>query len=305
MFSFWRFALLSVITFYILGSTLSDFLCRVFIMQYKYTFPVFLAFGEVLLTLLVLKLLRRMGWALIKPYSMRLGEQFLVPSICFSFQAVLDFWAVCYVHSRLFCMIQHLIPIACLAWEYGLGMPHACSSRVRLLVTIISVFSFLQDIQSLSDDYLACVYSLLSLLLDSLYLCWLQMTIQIQSHGSTSVVDVYYTIIVNSSLVLGLLWVLQMDYSHAIAQGSWNSLIFMGYLVAVLGLGSLFRFLICWTVLRGSAITASIMKLAKENFNLINGLWSSSMPASLISPSGMVLYAYWIITGKTRLVMDS
>lgn len=79
------------------------------------------SFFQVVLTLAAMATLHALGYIKLQPYSLQLGEQLLVPSICDSIQAVLALWAVT-SPSGLFPLTSRLLPLACVAWSYALGL---------------------------------------------------------------------------------------------------------------------------------------------------------------------------------------
>ncbi|XP_041125286.1 uncharacterized protein si:ch211-248a14.8 [Polyodon spathula] len=300
-------------TLYTLAAMLSEFLKRLFITQYRYTYPAPLVLAQVLLTLLVLQTLRCLGCVPLRSYSLRLGELLLVPSLCSSFHTVLGLWAVGSAPSGLFDLTQRLVPIACLAWMRGLGTQHPPSLRASLLVTAISLSSILPGIQSThSEDSLVYLYAPLSLFLESLYLCWLQKVWERlpSGIGNVSMLDIHYTVTVNSSLVLGFFCLLQLDSPQALIQGSWHSLLFLGYFAGLLALGSIMRLLLCVMVLRSSAVTAAVMEVVKENLVTLKSLVQCSLGSTsspvltsfFISTSGLLVYCYHLVLKQAHLV---
>ncbi|XP_033885903.3 uncharacterized protein si:ch211-248a14.8 isoform X1 [Acipenser ruthenus] len=306
-------AYLLTATLYALAAMLSDFLQHLFITQYRYTYPASLVLAQVLLTLLVLQTLRCLGCVPLRSYSLRLGELLLVPSLCSSFHTVLGLWAVGNAPSGLFNLTQRLVPIACLAWTRGLGTQRPPSVRVSLLVTGISLGSLLPGIQSThSEDSLVYLYAPLSLFLESLYLCWLQKVWEqlASGIGNISMLDIHYTVTVNSSLVLGFFCLLQLDSPQALIQGSWHSLLFLGYLVGLLALGSIVRLLLCVTALRSSAVTSAVMEVAKVDLVTLRSLVQCSLGSTsspvltsfFFSTSGLLVYCYQLALNQTHLV---
>lgn len=83
--------------------------------------------------------------------------------------------------------------------------------------------------------------------------------------AQTSIFDIYYTQLVNQSWVLGLLWLLHVDNPwHVLSQGNWQSLLFHGYLYAILLLGMVLNFLVCMSALCVSPLAAALIHSARE-----------------------------------------
>lgn len=104
-------------------------------------------------------------------------------------------------------------------------------------------------------------YSPLSLFLHSLNLAWLSKVAQTE-RGHTKTFDLYYTLTVTRSVLLGLLCVMHPDTPRAISYSNWHTLLFLGYLLAMLLLGSAQIFLVDITALRHSPLTAALLHSA-------------------------------------------
>lgn len=105
-------------------------------------------------------------------------------------------------------------------------------------------------------------YSPLSLFLHSLSLAWLSKVAQTE-RGHATTFDLYYTLTLTQSALLVLLCALHPDTARAITHGSWHTLLFLGYLLAVLLLGSVQIFLVNVTALRYSPLTAALLHSAR------------------------------------------
>lgn len=105
-------------------------------------------------------------------------------------------------------------------------------------------------------------YSPLSLSLHSLSLVWLSKVAQTE-RGHATTFDLYYTLTVTRSVLLVLLCAIHPDTPRAITQGSWHTLLFLGYLLAVLLLGAVLTFLVDVTALRYSPLTAALLRSAR------------------------------------------
>lgn len=113
------------------------------------------------------------------------------------------------------------------------------------------------------------IYAPLALILHSLSLTWLAKVSEAESCHSpntkASIVDIYYTQLVNQSWVLGLLWLLHPDTPwQVLSEGSWQSLLFHGYLLAVLLLGVALNFLVCMSALCVSPLSAAVLHSARQ-----------------------------------------
>lgn len=105
-------------------------------------------------------------------------------------------------------------------------------------------------------------YSPLSLFLHSLSLSWLAIVAQTERNHATTF-DLYYTLTVTRSVLLVLLCVLHPDTSRAVTHGNWHTLVFLGYILAVLLLGSGQIFLVDITALRYSPLSAALLYSAR------------------------------------------
>lgn len=113
------------------------------------------------------------------------------------------------------------------------------------------------------------IYAPLALILHSLSLTWLAKASEAECHHPSdtqvSVFDIYYTQLVNQSWVLGLLWLLHPDTPwQVLSQGSWQSLLFHGYLLALLLLGVAMNALVCLSALCVSPFSAAVLHSARQ-----------------------------------------
>lgn len=113
------------------------------------------------------------------------------------------------------------------------------------------------------------MYAPLALILHSLSLTWLAKVSEAERRHSpdaqASVFDIYYTQLVNQSWVLGLLWLLHPDSPwQVLSHGSWQSLLFHGYLLAILLLGMVLNFLVGMSALCVSPLAAALLHSARQ-----------------------------------------
>lgn len=113
------------------------------------------------------------------------------------------------------------------------------------------------------------VYAPLALVLHSVSLTWLGKVSDTEWRYSpdsqTSIFDIYYTQMVNESFVLGLLWLLHIDNPwHVLSQGNWHTLLFHGYLLAILLLGMVLNFLVCISAVCVSPHAAALIHSARQ-----------------------------------------
>lgn len=105
-------------------------------------------------------------------------------------------------------------------------------------------------------------YSALSLLLHSFSLSWLgELSRSRQGHASTF--DLYYALVLTRVAALVPLCALHPDTPRALANGSWHSLIFVGYMAGMLLSGAALHFLVDVMALRSSALTATLIHSAR------------------------------------------
>ncbi|XP_053489163.1 solute carrier family 35 member D3 isoform X2 [Ictalurus furcatus] len=255
---------LVVVVLYALADQLHDFVCRILIPQYYFPYTTPLALIQVLLNVLALLGLRALGVVPLNPFSLRLAERLMVPAVCGSVQSVLAMWARASAHSGLFPLIGRLLPLFSLAWGHLLGVSKPNSAHFTCLLTAITLTSIgITAYEGVYDvEPLEYFYSPLSLFLHSLSLAWLSNVAQTERDHATTF-DLYYTLSVTQSALLVLLCVLHPDTARAITHGSWHTLLFLGYLLSVLLLGSVQIFLVNVTALRYSPLTAALLHSAR------------------------------------------
>ncbi|XP_010729876.2 uncharacterized protein si:ch211-248a14.8 isoform X1 [Larimichthys crocea] len=263
---------LVVVVIYGLADKLRNFVAGIFIPQYHYPYAVALCFGQVLISLLVLNLLHALHLVPLKNYSRPLGERLLVPAICNSIHAVLAMWAKANSsYSSLYALSLTLYPIVTAGFGFCLKLAFPPSIHIYVFISILSGTSFVITVsQGLAGvEHLDYIYAPLALILHSLSLTWLAKVSDAEHQNppgaQASVFDIYYTQLVNQSWVLGLLWLVHPDspwkvFSHS----SWRTLLFHGYLLAILLLGMVLNFLVCISALCVSPLAAAVLHSARQ-----------------------------------------
>ncbi|KAK9959480.1 hypothetical protein ABG768_009604 [Culter alburnus] len=253
-------AALVAVILYALADNLHSFVSRIFIPQYHYPYAVPLAFIQVFLILLALLALHGVGLIHLKPFSLRLAERLFVPAVCGSVQCVLAVWAEACSHSGLYPLIARFLPMVSvsLGHLFALNMPG--SIHVLSLLTVLTFASVsITACEGLhAMEPLEYVYSPLSLVLHSMSLAWLAKVAQTE-RSNTSTFDLYYTLTVTRTLLLGFLCVLHPDGPKALSNGNWHSLLFLGYMLGMLLLSAVQLLFVDATVLYLSALPAAVL----------------------------------------------
>ncbi|XP_026999519.2 uncharacterized protein si:ch211-248a14.8 [Tachysurus fulvidraco] len=257
-------ATLVVVVLYALTDQLHDFVCRIFFPQYHYPYTAPFALIQVLLNILALLGLRCLGLVRLNPFSWRLAERLMVPAVCGAVQYVLALWAQASAHSGLYPLTGRLLPLFSLAFGHLLGVSKPKPAHFTCLLTAITFTSIGITVYDgvYNMELLEYIYSPLSLVLHSLSLAWLSKVAQIERRNATTS-DLYYTLTVTQSVLLLLLCVMHPDTPKAIAHGSWHTLLFLGYMSAVLLLGSVQVFLVGITALKYSPLAAALLHSAR------------------------------------------
>lgn len=113
------------------------------------------------------------------------------------------------------------------------------------------------------------MYAPLALGLHSLSLTWLAKVSEAERRhppdAQASIFDIYYTQLVNQAWVLGLMWLLHPDNPwQVLSHSSWHSLLFHGYLLAILLLGMVLNFLVGVLALCVSPLAAAVLHSARQ-----------------------------------------
>uniref|UniRef100_A0A3P8UZQ7 Si:ch211-207n2.7 n=1 Tax=Cynoglossus semilaevis TaxID=244447 RepID=A0A3P8UZQ7_CYNSE len=262
---------------YVLLDKLRNFVAGIFIPQYHCPYVVALSFAQVLVSLLVLNLLHLLGLVPLKPVSCSLAEKLLVPSICGSVLTVLSLWAQANGSSSgLFSVTLPLLPLLTAAFSFILKLSTPPSAHVCVLVSMLSGTCLVAAVSSGVSvvEPLENLYAPLASLLHCLSLNWLLKVSEAErlhhSDDSTSVFHLFHAQLVVQMWVLGLLWLLHPDGpGEVLSQGSWNSLLFHGYLLALLLLGMLLNFLVFATALCVSPLSAAMLLSAEQVLKML------------------------------------
>ncbi|KAM7385409.1 hypothetical protein PAMP_001495 [Pampus punctatissimus] len=243
---------LVVVVIYGLAQNLRNFVANIFIPQYHYPYAVALCFAQ--------------------QYSRSLGERLLVPAICNSIHAVLGMWGKAInPYAGLTPVILPLLPLLTAGLSFVLKLASLPSIHISLLLSILSGSSIaISAFKGLSGVVpLEYMYAPLALILHSLSLNWLAKVSDTERQHSpddqASIFDIYYTQLVNQSWVLGLLWLLHPDSPwQVLKEGSWHSLLFHGYLLAILLLGMVLNFTVSILALCVSPLSAALLYSARQ-----------------------------------------
>ncbi|XP_073337743.1 uncharacterized protein [Pagrus major] len=263
---------LLVVVIYGLADRLRNFVAGIFIPQYHYPYAVALCFGQVLVSLLFLNLLHLLDLVPLKPYSRPLGERLLVPAVCSSIHGVLALWAKASSSSvGLYPITLPLLPIVTVGFGLCLKLASPPSIHISVVLSILSGTSFVITVsQGLAVvDTLEYMYAPLALLLHSISLTWLAKVSEAERRhppdAQASIFDIYYTQLVNQSWILGLLWLLHPNSPwQVLSHSSWHSLLFHGYLLAILLLGMVLNFLVGVSALCVSPLAAAVLHSARQ-----------------------------------------
>ncbi|XP_067466554.1 uncharacterized protein si:ch211-248a14.8 [Thunnus thynnus] len=263
---------LVVVVIYGLADKLRNFVASIFIPQYHYPYAVALCFAQVLVSLLFLNLLHVLDLVPLKQYSRSLGERLLVPAICNSVHAVLAMWAkASSSYAGLIPLTMPLLPLLTVGLSFALKLASPPSIHISVLFSILSGSSIVITASQgvFGVESLEYMYAPLALILHSLSLTWLAKVAEAERQHSpdaqASIFDIYYTQLVNQSWVLGLLWLLHPDSPwQVLSKGSWHSLLFHGYLHAILLLGMVLNFMVGISALCVSPLAAALLHSARE-----------------------------------------
>lgn len=113
------------------------------------------------------------------------------------------------------------------------------------------------------------MYAPLSVLLLALSLTFLAKVVEVEQlrppEARASVLDVYYAQTLTQSCVLGPLWLLHPDGPwRVLSSSSWTSLLFLGYLLALLLLSSLLNLTVGAAALCVSPFAAAVLHSARH-----------------------------------------
>lgn len=262
---------LLVVVIYSLADKLRNFVTAIFISQYHFPYAVALSFAQVLVSLLFLNLLHVLDLVRLRSYSRSLGESLLPPAICSSIQTVLTMWAKASSSSpSFFLLMVPLLPLVTAGFSFALKLESPPAIHITALISVISVTSVIITASKgfLSIVPLEYIYGPLSLILHSLSLTGLAKVSETERRhppgSQASVFDMYYTQLVNQSWVLGILWFLHPESPwHVLSQGNWRSLLFHGYLFAILLLGMVLSFVASILALCVSPLAAVLLHSAR------------------------------------------
>lgn len=113
------------------------------------------------------------------------------------------------------------------------------------------------------------MYAPLTVLLHSVFTTFLAKILEAEHQqppdSKASMVDIYYAQLVTQGCVLGLLWLLHPDGPwKVLCHSSWHSLLFLGYLLALLLLSMVLNLTIAVSALHVSPFAAAVLHSARQ-----------------------------------------
>uniref|UniRef100_H2LK94 Si:ch211-207n2.7 n=1 Tax=Oryzias latipes TaxID=8090 RepID=H2LK94_ORYLA len=218
---------LVVVLIYGLADRLRNFVAGIFIPQYHFPYPVALSFA------------------------------------LFSFPQVLV--------SLLFLNLLHALNLVALKpYSRSLGerllLPAICNSAQAVLTMWAKASSSSASLFLVTVPLLPLVTLALSFTLQLSSLTSCQIT-ERHRHPDTqaSAFDIYHTQMVNQSWLLGFLWLLHPDNPwQVVSQSSWHSLLFHGYLLAIILLGMVLNFTVGMSALCVSPLAAALLYSTRQ-----------------------------------------
>ncbi|XP_077470025.1 uncharacterized protein LOC144084992 isoform X2 [Stigmatopora argus] len=263
----------AVFFLYGLADQLRSFVAGVFLPQYRYPYAVALSFGQVLLSLFFLNLLHILGVAPLRPFNRAVAERLLVPSVCSSVRAVLAMWAEANTwHAGLYPLAWRLLPLVTVGLGCVLKVTASPSGHTFVFLSVLTGSSLLFTAShgiSVMEP-LEYIYGPLAVILLGLSLTWSSKAYEAEHNGPpsanrSSALDFYYNLVVNQCCLLGLLWTLHPESPPLVlSRASWRSLLFHGYLLAILLLGMLLDFAAVMSALSVSPLAAALLHSARE-----------------------------------------
>ncbi|XP_034408291.1 uncharacterized protein si:ch211-248a14.8 [Cyclopterus lumpus] len=171
----------------------------------------------------------------------------------------------------LFPLLLPLLPVATLGFSFSQKLASSPSLHISAPISLLGGTSFVVTAsQGLSGvGFLEYMYAPLALILHSLSLTCLAKVFEAERRcppeAQSSIFDIYYTQLVNQSGVLGLLWLLHPQSPwQVLSRSSWQSLLFHGYLLAILLLGTVLDFLVGVSALCVSPFAAALLHSARQ-----------------------------------------
>ncbi|XP_061546129.1 uncharacterized protein si:ch211-248a14.8 [Phycodurus eques] len=175
-------------------------------------------------------------------------------------------------YAGLFPLALRPLPLITVGLSFVLKVTAPPSVHTSILVSILTglalVFTAWRGLSVVEP--LEYMYAPLGVILLSLSLTWLSKVSEAEhrhlpTDNQFSALDIYYTLLVNQCWLLGLLWTLHPDGPLlSLSRASWHSLLFHGYLLAILLLGMLLNFALVMTALCISPLAAALLHSARE-----------------------------------------
>ncbi|XP_075921876.1 solute carrier family 35 member D3-like [Petromyzon marinus] len=250
--------------------TASAFFSRVLITQYRFVFPTFIAILETLLLHGVLATLGRARLVRLEPPSWGAADAVALPAVCRGFHHVTCLWTLSALGPPASVLLPRLAPLVCLLLLLLLPLLGGCdgggATRGRsgpaphelLSALLATAGALLCGHERLAlESWEAWLRALPALLSRGLFLWHVE---RLFAEAPRPAVQTLYLLNLGSMpFLLGLLLLHPQEALGAAHGGSWDSLIFLGFLALTLTLGCLSQFLTLLCVRLNSGLGTALL----------------------------------------------
>ncbi|CAN0432391.1 unnamed protein product [Lampetra fluviatilis] len=287
--------------------TACAFFSRVLITQYHFVFPTFIAILETLLLHGVLAALGGARLVRLEPPSWGAADAVALPAVCRGFHHVTYLWTLSALGPPASVLLPRLAPLVCLLLLLLLPLLGGCdggATRGRsgpaphelLSALLATAGALLCGHERLAlESWEAWLRALPALLSRGLFL-WHVERLFVEA-PRPAVQTLYLLNLGSMPFLLGLLLLHPQEALGAARGGSWDSLIFLGFLALTLTLGCLSQFLTLLCVRLNSGLGTALLD------NTAAGDWAAllALPGAGSGVGAVAARTAW--RGRARLVL--
>ncbi|XP_076046519.1 uncharacterized protein LOC143028396 isoform X2 [Oratosquilla oratoria] len=245
------------------------FFNKLIVDTYDFNFPFTILGGQMVTTILVLKILNRSGAVVVPDYTRKSGMAFLAPSFGYAAHASLSLMAVHGMNIPMYAAIKRCSPLASLILSVVLLHKPIPSPKVVSSILIITVGCLVAGLGDLAYDGFAYSMGALSSFFQGLYLCLVQRC----TENKLSSIEILNLNSYNTFIPLLFLGFLSGEFIGVLRNPYILDLTFIILLIILLLMGLILNFLLFLCTALNSAVTTTIVGIPKSIIQTVVGFF--------------------------------
>ncbi|XP_077999720.1 uncharacterized protein LOC144452494 [Glandiceps talaboti] len=259
----------SAALFYGVCSGSMAFINKLVVTTYDFHYPNFIMLSQMIFTAALLEVLRRRGMVNVPGYTLALGKDLLIPSVCYAFHSVFALTALSDINIPMYNVIKRCVPLVNLfiaPFILKKGPPSVAIVSSVSLITIGCVIAGMGDIEF---NVYAYIYGGISVLSQALYLLYIQKT------GIDKQISALGVLFINSINCIPLLLahtLVTFELPKAIAFLQITDPMFIAVFLVVISMGCVLNYSLFLCTTLNSALTTSLVGVIKGVITTVIGM---------------------------------